>query len=109
MGTIGSVFPGQGQQSGSLKGERQPLAFIDEDGVRFTSYLDGSSHRFTPEGVISIQRKLGADIILPLDECTSPLHDYAYTKTAMERTHRWMLRSQREFQRIGSASAGIFR
>ena len=108
VGKIGSVFPGQGDQNEGRTGERQPLAFIDEDGVRFTSYLDGSSYRFTPEGVISIQRKLGADIILPLDECTSPLHDYDYTKAAMERTHRWMLRSQREFQRIGSPDQAMF-
>lgn len=69
------------------------LAIIDEEGVSFTSHVDGSLHRFTPERSIEIQHKLGADIIFAFDECTSPTADYAYQKEAMDRTHRWADRS----------------
>ena len=65
------------------------LVKIDEEGVDFTSHLDGSAHRFTPEISIKIQEDLGADIIFAFDECSSPLADYDYTKKAMGRTHRW--------------------
>ncbi|MBW1911116.1 MAG: tRNA-guanine transglycosylase, partial [Deltaproteobacteria bacterium] len=94
VGKISSLFPEEqdrGRHLSSKKGK--PLVTVEEDGVEFISYLDGSRHRFTPENVMEIGRKLGADIILVLDECTSPLHDYEYTKMAMERTHRWALRS----------------
>jgi len=86
--------------------EKESLVKVDENGIEFTSYLDGSRHRFTPEGVIEIERKLGADIILVLDECTSPLHDYQYTKAAMKRTHRWAIRALEKFQRISDKSQG---
>lgn len=69
------------------------LAIVDEDGVSFTSHIDGSLHRFTPERSIEIQHKLGADIIYAFDECTSPAADYDYQKEAMKRTHRWAVRS----------------
>lgn len=69
------------------------LAVIDEEGVSFTSHLDGSLHRFTPERSIEIQQKLGADIMYAFDECTSPVSDYEYQKEAMDRTHRWAQRS----------------
>ncbi len=69
------------------------LVAIDEDGVTFTSHIDGSEHRFTPESAIDIQHKLGADIIMAFDECTPDDAAYDYTKAAMERTHRWAERS----------------
>jgi len=69
------------------------LAIVDEDGVTFTSHVNGTMHRFTPERSIEIQHKLGADIIYAFDECTSPAADHAYQKEAMERTHRWATRS----------------
>ncbi len=69
------------------------LAIIDEDGVTFTSHLDGSLHRFTPERSVEIQHKLGADIFFAFDECTEPTAPYEYQKEAMERTHRWAKRS----------------
>lgn len=71
------------------------LAIVDEDGVSFTSHVDGSLHRFTPERSIEIQHGLGADIIYAFDECTSPAADYDYQKEAMGRTHRWAERSLR--------------
>ncbi len=69
------------------------LAVVDEEGVSFTSHIDGSLHRFTPERSIEIQHKLGADIIYAFDECTSPAAEYGYQKEAMDRTHRWAERS----------------
>jgi queuine tRNA-ribosyltransferase len=67
----------------------EKLAKIDEDGVTFTSIIDGTSHRFTPERSIEIQHAIGADIIFAFDECTSPSAKYEYQKSAMDRTHRW--------------------
>jgi queuine tRNA-ribosyltransferase len=61
---------------------------VDDDGVTFRSHLDGSLHRFTPERSIAIQQNLGADIIMCFDELADP-DDYAYSRTALERTHRW--------------------
>jgi queuine tRNA-ribosyltransferase len=69
------------------------LCIIDEEGVTFTSHIDGSMHRFTAERSIEIQQAIGADIIVAFDECTSPTADYDYQKEAMERTHRWAKRS----------------
>ncbi|MEA2113052.1 MAG: tRNA guanosine(34) transglycosylase Tgt [Patescibacteria group bacterium] len=71
------------------KGQQAKLVKIDEEGVIFTSHIDGSLHRFTPEISMKIQEDLGADIIFAFDECSSPKADYKYTKKAMERTHRW--------------------
>jgi tRNA-guanine transglycosylase len=69
------------------------LCIIDEEGVTFTSHLDGSMHRFTAERSIDIQHAIGADIIIAFDECTSPTAEYDYQKEAMDRTHRWAKRS----------------
>ncbi len=69
------------------------LCIIDEEGVTFTSHIDGSMHRFTAERSIDIQHAIGADIIIAFDECTSPTADYEYQKEAMDRTHRWAKRS----------------
>jgi queuine tRNA-ribosyltransferase len=71
------------------------LAIVDDEGVSFTSHVDGSFHRFTPERSIEIQHALGADIIYAFDECTSPAADYDYQKEAMDRTHEWARRSLR--------------
>lgn len=69
------------------------LCVIDEDGVTFTSHLDGSMHRFTAERSIDIQHQIGADIIIAFDECTSPTAEKEYQEEAMHRTHRWAKRS----------------
>jgi len=69
------------------------LAIIDDDGVTFTSHIDGSLHRFTPERSVEIQHKLGADIFFAFDQCTAPTATYEFQKDAMERTHRWAKRS----------------
>lgn len=69
------------------------LAVIDDEGVSFTSHLDGSLHRFTPERSVEIQHALGADMFFAFDECTAPNEPYEYQREAMERTHRWAERS----------------
>lgn len=69
------------------------LAQVDDEGVSFTSHIDGSLHRFTPERSIEIQHNLGADIFFAFDECTAPTETYEYQREAGERTHRWALRS----------------
>lgn len=79
--------------SQELASEHGKLCVIDEEGVTFTSHLDGSMHRFTPERSVEIQHNIGADIIIAFDECTSPTEPYEYQREAMDRTHRWAKRS----------------
>ena len=77
----------------SVRSQHGQLAVIDEAGVTFTSHIDGSLHRFTPERSIEIQHALGADMFFAFDECTAPTEAYAYQREAMERTHKWAERS----------------
>lgn len=69
------------------------LRKISEEGVTFQSHLDGSSHFLTPEKVVEIQRVLGTDIAMVLDECVPYPSPDKYTETSMERTNRWAMRS----------------
>jgi queuine tRNA-ribosyltransferase len=75
-----------GYQVYSLSGTRK----IKEEGVNFKSHIDGSSHFFTPENVMDIQQRIGADIIMAFDECTPYPCDYDYAKRSMQMTHRWL-------------------
>lgn len=74
-------------------GNKSKLAKIDEDGVTFRSHINGDEHRFTPESSMQVQWDLGADMIFAFDECTSPQATHEYQKEAMDRTHRWAMRS----------------
>jgi queuine tRNA-ribosyltransferase len=65
---------------------------ITEEGVKFRSHIDGSLHLFTPENVMDVQRRIGADIIMAFDECTPYPCDYKYAKRSMHMTHRWLKR-----------------
>ncbi len=65
---------------------------ISEEGVKFKSHIDGSTHFFSPERVMEIQRVIGADIIMAFDECTPYPCDYSYAKDSMHMTHRWLKR-----------------
>lgn len=76
-----------------VQSQHGQLAVVDEEGVTFTSHLDGSLHRFTPERSIEIQHALGADMFFAFDECTAPTETYEYQQDAMRRTHRWAERS----------------
>ena len=69
------------------------LVDIKEGSVIFRSHIDGTLHEFTPEKSIEIQQKLGADIVLVFDECAPHPSTHEYTKQAMERTHKWAIRS----------------
>lgn len=73
---------------------------IKEEGVTFRSHVDGSTHVFTPERVMDIQRSIGADIIMAFDECTPYPCDYGYARQSMELTHRWLRRCCDRFDRI---------
>lgn len=92
VGKVSNMFPDDDKNKKNTS--KKKLFKIDQDGVNFVSHLDGSKHRFTPETSIQIQQKIGADIILAFDECTSPMHDEAYTAEALGRTHDWAKRSK---------------
>ena len=82
-----------GYQVYSLSEKRK----ITEEGVSFVSHIDGTKYFFSPESVIDIERTIGADIIMVLDEC-SPYHcEKNVAKNAMELTHRWLKRSIKRF------------
>jgi len=85
--------------------EAPRLVNIGQDGVSFTSHLDGSVHYITPEKSIQIQHNLGADIIFAFDECTSPTENIEYQKKALERTHAWAKRSLAEHKKLGGNQA----
>jgi len=97
VGKFGSLFPGEAGGGRRAPSDLVPTARVTEEGVRFKSLVDGREHFLSPESSIAIQRRLGADIILAFDECTSPMHDRAYTEAAMRRTHRWADRSLEAF------------
>ncbi|RSK40892.1 tRNA guanosine(34) transglycosylase Tgt [Hymenobacter perfusus] len=77
-----------GYQVYSLSGTRK----IKEEGVKFRSHIDGSQHLFSPEGVMDIQRTIGADIIMAFDECTPWPCEYSYAARSLDMTHRWLKR-----------------
>jgi len=80
-------------ESEDEEAHKAKLAVIDDEGVTFKSYKDGSEHRFTPERSMKIQWNLGADMIFAFDECTSPIAPLKYQQEAMDRTHKWAMRS----------------
>lgn len=86
-----------GYQVFSLGGKRgQSRVKIDENGVKFTSHIDGSKHYLTPEKAIQIQHDLGADIIMAFDECAPADSTKEYFKKALTRTHNWLERCVKE-------------
>ncbi len=82
-----------GYQVYSLAGQRK----LSEEGVWFKSHIDGSKHFFTPEKVVDIQRQIGSDIMMVLDECPPYPCEYKYARDSMEMTHRWALRCKARF------------
>lgn len=76
-----------------------PLRKITEEGVAFSSHLDGSKHFLSPEKSIEIQNIIGADIIMSFDECTPGQVDYEYAKNSMEMTLRWAERCKKAHQK----------
>ncbi|UOQ55098.1 tRNA guanosine(34) transglycosylase Tgt [Hymenobacter cellulosivorans] len=82
-----------GYQVYSLSGTRK----IKEEGVKFRSHIDGSQHLFSPEGVMDIQRTIGADIMMAFDECTPWPCEYDYAARSLDMTHRWLKRCIERF------------
>jgi queuine tRNA-ribosyltransferase len=107
VGTFPDEAPWEGERPRRARGQPARLTKVDEDGVTFTSHIDGSLHRLTPEDSIRVQELLGADIALAFDEPTSPLHDEAYTARALGRTHRWADRCLAAHTRADQALFGI--
>jgi len=109
IGKIG-FFP-KGKRMNEI--EKKSLVKITEKGIEFCSHIDGSKHFFSPEISMQIQSDLGADIIFAFDECTSPLHDYNYTKKSMERTNRWAARTLASYNKkqkiYGIIQGGVFK
>ncbi|MGQ9493316.1 MAG: tRNA guanosine(34) transglycosylase Tgt [Anaerolineae bacterium] len=84
----------------------ESLRKVSDEGVIFRSHIDGSEHFFSPEKAIQVQEKLGADIIMALDECPDPM-SYEYNKAALQRTHRWAEHCLRAHTRSDQALFGI--
>ena len=82
---------------------KERLARVDDDGVTFTSHLDGSTHRFTPEVSMHIQHQLGADIIFAFDELTTLVNTRGYQEESVRRTHDWAVRCMVEHRRLTAA------
>lgn len=82
-----------GFQVFSLSGIRK----LKEEGVEFRSHIDGSKHFFSPERVMDIERSIGADIMMALDECTPGDADYEYAKKSLDLTERWLDRCLKRF------------
>ncbi|MBD5386997.1 tRNA guanosine(34) transglycosylase Tgt [bacterium] len=70
---------------------------LKEEGAWFRSHIDGSKHLFTPENVVDIQRVIGADIMMALDECAPGTADYDYAKKSLGLTHRWLTRGWKHY------------
>ncbi len=82
---------------------KERLANVDDDGVTFRSHLDGSTHRFTPEVSIQIQRQIGADIIFAFDELTTLVNTRGYQERSVQRTHDWAVRCLVEHRKLAAA------
>lgn len=83
------------------------LRRVSEEGIEFRSHLDGALHQYTPEGVMRIQRNIGADVIMQLDELIAGGADATAAWTAMERSLRWLERCRGEFERLGAADDAV--
>ena len=83
------------------------LRKISEEGVEFRSHIDGSKHLFTPEKVMEIEEKLGADIAMAFDECIPYPSTYAYAKEATARSDRWARRCKEAHHREDQSLFGI--
>ena len=92
-----------GFQAYSLSGR----AKITDDGIEFRSHIDGSRHLFTPSLVIDYQERLGADIIMSLDQCLAYTDDKDAVRDAMKRTHRWAEICREAHSRDDQALFGI--
>jgi len=104
-GGVADEIKGRGRRR---EGEQGAILRVDEDGVRFRSYVDGTERFLGPETSMAVQAALGSDIALVLDECT-PFHvSRDYTARSMERTHRWLERCLRWHAEHGPAGQVVY-
>ena len=80
---------------------------VEDEGVSFRSHIDGSSHRLTPEDVLDIQTVLGSDVMMPLDECTSPGIDRDQAAEAVRHTTDWLARTARRWRGTRGSMTGL--
>ena len=104
---------GHGSPTDEIKGKAQghvnkSLLKITEEGAEFRSYIDGRKILLTPENAMEIQRKLGADLLMQFDECTSYRDDKEYTANAMKMSMRWGDRCLAEFERHDNGAQGVY-
>jgi queuine tRNA-ribosyltransferase len=85
----------------------ETLRTLNEEGVEFSSHVDGSRHRFTPESVIQLERRLGADIIMQLDHVVPGRTSHPLAQEAAERSIRWLERSRRAFDDTDAERPGL--
>lgn len=71
---------------------------LTEEGAWFRSHIDGSKHLFTPERVVDIERSIGADIMMALDECPPGTAEYSYARKSLDLTHRWLARGWKRYK-----------
>ena len=110
---------GVGKEGGGVKFLREEVKYqepedahprlnkITEEGATFQSHIDGSTHKLTPESSIEIQEKLGADLIIALDDLESPRYSYEETKKSLEMTYHWELRSKKAHRRKDQLLYGV--
>ena len=102
-GSVADEIKGRGQRH-----RTKTILKISEEGAEFRSYLDGAKHFLSPEASVQIQRKLGADLIVQLDECT-PFHvDKDYTARSMAMSMRWGDRSLAEHARLDDGKQAMY-
>ncbi|MEN3015458.1 MAG: tRNA guanosine(34) transglycosylase Tgt [bacterium] len=88
VGKIASIFSNTPHKTTNS----EKFAEVTDEYILFKSHIDGKQVKLTPEKSIDIQIKLGTDILMVLDECTSPLASYEYTQKSLERSHRWAIK-----------------
>ena len=71
---------------------------LTEEGAWFRSHIDGSKHLFTPEKVVDIERSIGADIMMALDECPPGTAERSYARKSLDLTHRWLARGWKRYK-----------
>ena len=108
----GSVAPGEikpGEIKGTGRVGSKSLIRIDEqEGAIFKSYRDGTIYNLNPERSMQVQRELGADFIVQMDECTPIQADYEYTAKSMGMSHRWGDRSLKAFEQTHDGTQGVY-
>lgn len=102
---------GNGSVADEIKGKRSGISTLNkitEEGAYFRSYWDGSVQLLTPEKSMEIQRNIGTDLVVVLDECTPYHSDKKYTEKSMLRSHRWEKRSLDEFIMYDSGAQALY-